>query len=205
MGPVSQVAVAASHEHPSDGLCLIAGEPYHRVISARRWVSPQCNDAVNFIYDHTDMLTRLSAERRPPSARSDPSAAPPILGTIGRRLLLKAVELSASEFVAMRRTRGMQSLRAFLSSKNVMRAQLFNRGSSVQLCLFGRVLCSHDARQQFATHAPSGPTQRWCSGCHSRWRPRREGTAEPGQQRCIPPRSASHLPKQTKGALQNLL
>ena len=40
LGPVSQVAVAASHEHPSDGLCLIAGEPYHRVMSARRWVSP---------------------------------------------------------------------------------------------------------------------------------------------------------------------
>ena len=28
------------------------------------------------------------------------------------------------------------------------RAQLFNRGSSVQLCLFGRVLCSHDADLQ---------------------------------------------------------
>ena len=28
------------------------------------------------------------------------------------------------------------------------RAQLFNRGSSVQLCLFGRVLCSHDVDLQ---------------------------------------------------------
>ena len=143
LGPVSEVAVAASHEHPSDGLCLIVGEPYHRVISARRWVSPQCNDAVNFIFDHTDMLTRLSAERRPPSARSDPSAAPPILGPVGRRLLFKAVELSSAEFEAMRRKRrssvqtptvSWRSARSSIWRRASRCSQLFNRGRSVQPC-----------------------------------------------------------------------
>ena len=44
-GPAAQLQCAAADQHPSDRLCTIAGEPYHKVIALRRLASAQCNDA----------------------------------------------------------------------------------------------------------------------------------------------------------------
>ena len=58
-GPACRVQLLP--DHPSDGLTTIAGEPLHDMINARKCVSPQANDAVDFLYDHSDLLCRLSA------------------------------------------------------------------------------------------------------------------------------------------------
>ena len=53
--------VAHVAEQTSAAATLIAGEPYHDVINARRCVSPKANDAKSFLHDHQELLCRLSA------------------------------------------------------------------------------------------------------------------------------------------------
>ena len=47
----------------SDGSFLIVGDPEHDLIALRKIVSPKLVDSHNFLFDHGDMLHRLSAER----------------------------------------------------------------------------------------------------------------------------------------------
>ena len=46
---------------------LVAGEPFHDVINARRCVSPKANDCSHFVQDHQELLNRLSAPLAPVS------------------------------------------------------------------------------------------------------------------------------------------
>lgn len=94
----------------------------------RRWVSPQANDATDFIYDHTDVICRLNA---PPAAAAPASSsnctvasARGQLTSAGAALLRKGVELSVAEFQAALRAdpEGSGSLRSFLASEGVRRA-----------------------------------------------------------------------------------
>lgn len=50
------------------GICTITGEPFHDIIALRKLVSPHKNDSRDFVFDHIELINRLSSE--PPSAAS---------------------------------------------------------------------------------------------------------------------------------------
>jgi hypothetical protein len=101
----------------------VAGDPFHDVINARKLVSPQCNDAVDFLHDHQELLCRLSAPAQPEAQGEQP--APPELSPAGRQLLLQGIALPVPDFTAalQKDEDGAASLRAFLSSPAVRRAK----------------------------------------------------------------------------------
>ena len=118
-GPVASCGVSnASFE------ILVAGEPFHDVINARRCVGPQANDSSDFCYDHADMLGRLNAPA--PPARPRGEAGPPALGDAGRALLRAAVTQSACGFAETlaRDPDAALELREFLASPNVRKAKV---------------------------------------------------------------------------------
>ena len=118
-GPASGVGVLP--HHPSDALTTIAGEPFHDVINARKYVSAQANDAVDFIFDHTDLMCRLSAPPRPASV----GATAPQLSLSGQGLLKAGIELSAEDFKHRLQSDSGHAaeLRAFLASPGVRKAK----------------------------------------------------------------------------------
>ncbi len=54
--------VAPAAEADVGRRCLITGEPFHKVISLRKLISPSSPDARDVILDYTDCINRLSAE-----------------------------------------------------------------------------------------------------------------------------------------------
>ncbi|CAE8598795.1 unnamed protein product [Polarella glacialis] len=125
-GPVSAVKILGPEENPAYDLVTIAGEPFHDVINYRKCVSPQCNDSVDGILDHTDLLMRLNAEELPFSAaREAQQADVPELGPAGKTLLQIGVQRTVADFKAalLADHDGASDLRVFLSSAGVRRAR----------------------------------------------------------------------------------
>ncbi|CAK0803008.1 unnamed protein product [Prorocentrum cordatum] len=124
--PRGQVA-SCSVSNPAFEI-LVAGEPFHDVLNARRCVGPQANDSSDFCFDHADMLGRLNAPA--PPARPQGEAAPPALGDAGRALLRAAVTQSAGGFAATLARDPVASveLRAFLASPGVRKAKVLWQG-----------------------------------------------------------------------------
>ncbi|CAK0854589.1 unnamed protein product, partial [Prorocentrum cordatum] len=124
--PRGQVA-SCSVSNPAFEI-LVAGEPFHDVLNARRRVGPQANDSSDFCFDHADMLGRLNAPA--PPARPQGEAAPPALGDAGRALLRAAVTQSAGGFAATLARDPVASveLRAFLASPGVRKAKVLWQG-----------------------------------------------------------------------------
>lgn len=93
--------ISQCDSHPADDVTLIAGEPFHDVINARRLASPNANDCLNFLYDHQDTLCRLNAKPapvKPPGIRE----AAPMLSEAGCVLLQSAVRKHKAAFLADR-------------------------------------------------------------------------------------------------------
>lgn len=113
-----------------EGFCTITGEPMHCIINLRKLVSPQCNDARNFISDYTEIVNRLSKEDAPAVFPED-SGALPVLSTRAVALLKKAVQCSADEFALARddpaEAASLEQLRLFICHSAVCGAAVWKR------------------------------------------------------------------------------
>ena len=61
-------------------MCTITGEPFHDIIALRKLVSPHKNDGRDFVFDHIELINRLSSEP-PPIASSTRLAHAPLAGS----------------------------------------------------------------------------------------------------------------------------
>lgn len=121
-GPAANVAITPCENHPVDDLTTITGEPFHDVINLRKVVSVKANDAVDLIYDHTDMMSRLSAVEPPPRRKREEL---PALSQAARELLLTCVTKQVATFRAALDSRPdlATEVRQFLSSPDVRAAK----------------------------------------------------------------------------------
>ncbi|CAK0788185.1 unnamed protein product, partial [Prorocentrum cordatum] len=111
----------------SEPLTAIAGDPVHdaaaSVIALRRCASPSCNDCRDFIRDHQDILSRLSAPPpgAPPAGQAPARSRAQDLSEAGVALLRTAVEKTVATFQASMGAEadGAADLRRFLQLPNV--------------------------------------------------------------------------------------
>ena len=115
-----------------EGMCTITGEPMHCIINLRRLVSPQCNDASNFIFDYSEIINRLSMEDGPVVDKV--KCGPPVLDDEARALLLQSVKMSAHEFAAACK-RAKESISLRLLKAFIMHAEV--RDAEVWMAVFG--------------------------------------------------------------------
>ena len=105
----------------------IIGEPVHDIIALRRLVSTSANDCSNFIWDHTDLITRLSARRAEICQSTRASRCDAVLALIGQQLLRTSVAEPAGVFrtqVAQQPV-AAEELRRFLREPHVSKAPVW--------------------------------------------------------------------------------
>ena len=115
---------------PASACCptTVVGEPVHDVITVRRLASPACNDCTDFLLDHQDMITRLSAPHCTSSVEDEPSVH--ALPRASATLLQHAALLSTSEFNAKWErapAHTQQTLKTFLQRRTVLASSLWKR------------------------------------------------------------------------------
>ena len=107
---------------PQEAACtVIAGEPYHDVINARKCVSPKANDAIHFIHDHEQMLCRLSAKPQPQDVAEQTPAKPPAAMEV-QDIIQACLRMRVAQFATFKATCDQVSLvklRDFLACPHV--------------------------------------------------------------------------------------
>ena len=91
--PTPKGAASGAHTHPyggSSGYCMVTGEPMHDIINLRKAASRTKNDYWDLMFDHIDMINRLSTPEAPAGHRF--SGAGPDLAPEAHELLRMAVE-----------------------------------------------------------------------------------------------------------------
>ena len=114
------VEVLKDEQSPVPGRLTITGDPLHEVFALQRLATPAANDCIDFLNDHKDMLTRLSAPRGTCVANSEPE----VQLTDASRQLLHDVVCKSSGSTAARiaaNDADVEALKTFPSQANVLR------------------------------------------------------------------------------------
>jgi len=113
----------------ASGLCSVTGEPQHDIISIRRLISPSMNDRKDLLFDHIDLIQRLSSAEAAdqPTPPETPPELPP--GSGGSGLLRMAVTLPGDAFTSQvrKRPRASADVRAFLRHPSVRASPTWGR------------------------------------------------------------------------------
>ena len=143
--------------------CLVTGDQQHDIINFRRLVPPRCGDGRDLVFDHIDLINRLSG--CDPPAACDQTVSHNPLGDASKKMLEDAARLSVA---ALGRSIAQdpgsaQELRQFLQHPRVLEAAEWN-------AVFGSVpprgTLARIARRLRARLHP-------CNGPH-RWRSKRD-------------------------------
>ena len=134
------------------GPTLCVGEPFHDVIALRRVASPASNDCRDFIFDHQNMIDRLSASLYESEVPTRPTIEE--LSEGAGALLQDAVRLPVAEFKRRRLEVGVEhqeELKAFLQQPAAVHAKAW--ASLFQATPPRGTLCRLARRMSVTVHA----------------------------------------------------
>ena len=95
LAPKGDAVRAEAHPYGgADGFFKVTGEPMHDIINLRRIAQRTMNDYSNLLFDHIDMINRLSAASSPPPPDPASCAAPVLVDEAARALLKMAIQNS---------------------------------------------------------------------------------------------------------------
>ena len=117
-------AVCLESDNQGHETCIITGDPVHDEIAFRAAVSHWANDASDLLFDHKDMLIRLSAPDGPTKTPTSRRRNRKRLGKHGRALLAKAVCCTSRKLRKLRQAlpRASRAVTKFLERSHVLQA-----------------------------------------------------------------------------------